>query len=209
MRLSLSARSLCTISLYTALAAAGVGGLTATAAQAAVVVRYDLPALVTDADLIVTGRVIEAVGQWRGGRIVTRYTVRCDEIVKGAPRETVTVEVPGGTVDGLGQMVPGVPKLVEAEQVVLFLKPGSAVKGDLALKADAQQIHTIVGLSQGKLRVEPTFDGPMVIRDLHGLTTVRRLPDGTMEEVAPALAARQPLQDFVRALVQLTGDAPR
>ncbi|MFN3197783.1 MAG: hypothetical protein ACE366_05130 [Bradymonadia bacterium] len=167
-------------------------------AHGAVVLRYDLQGLVADADLIVTGKVMRSEPRWVGGRIITRHTIACDAVIKGVEVNEVVVEIPGGVIDGIGQKVAGVSQLVEAEQVVMFLAAGKV----------EPQVHTVVGLSQGKLRVEPTLDGPMVVRDLTGLTTVQRQAGGALQEVPPVLAQRQSLQSFVKELVQIV-DAQR
>lgn len=169
-------------------------------ASAAVVIRHDLATLVAKADLIATGRVVQAESQFRGGRIVTRYTLRCHEVVKGAPVEEALVEVLGGRVGNIGQQVAGMARFSVDEEVVVFLSQATTTD---------KPIYTVVGLSQGKLRVEPTLDGPMVVRDLGGLTTVQRAADGGVLEASPALVARQPLQAFVKDLVRLTAAADR
>lgn len=103
---------------------------------------------VTDAsDLIVRGTVEESwVDPDGNGRLYTRVLVQVTEVLKGGADvgDYVTVESPGGTLDGQSLGVPGAPRYSLGEDTLLFLtdKPARGVYGT-------------VGLTLGKYTVRP------------------------------------------------------
>ncbi|MGK0361689.1 MAG: hypothetical protein ACI9U2_004007 [Bradymonadia bacterium] len=166
--------------------------LLSTAASATIVERFDLSRLVKTADLIVVGEVLSAKAAWREGRIVTTIQMRNDGLIKGAADATIAVEVLGGQVEGLGQLVRGMPRFSPGERVAVFLQ-----------KAPSGAWRT-VGLSQGKLRVEAGVTGLKLVREFDGLSLVEQR-DGAWAKVEPALPAEADLADFLarvnRALI--------
>lgn len=154
-------------------------------AEAAVVKAFDLPTLTRKADLVVVGTVTHTAARWVEGRIVTRVTLTPSQVLKGSPGETVTIEVLGGEVDGIGQLVSGMARFEVGEETVVFLER-------------AAETHRVVGLAQGKFRVERGPTGVALVPDLTGLTAATR--DAQGQVVLAPLGADTPvltLQRFV------------
>src|SRR5687767_3412993 len=100
-------------------------------AAAAVVLNLSDEELVARSDAVVHGTVLETRAERSadGAQIFTRVVVRVDEALKGKPGGTVTLTVPGGELDGIGQAVPGAPKFQVGEEVVLALHKRKGPRG--------------------------------------------------------------------------------
>ncbi|MGA9524220.1 MAG: hypothetical protein WBV82_22390 [Myxococcaceae bacterium] len=127
--------------------------LLAPPAQATTLVHRDVPALTRDADTIVVGRVVKSESRWTADRrrIVTDVTVEVGESLKGAPGKTVVIRQPGGRVGDIGQRVDGVASFKQGEEVVVFLEQRP------------DRSFMLSGMSQGKFRVERSWDGKDVL----------------------------------------------
>lgn len=165
--------------------------------SAATVVRLDLPELVEEADLVLLATV-ESTESFRAGRrIMTRVTLRPGTVVKGSADERVIVVVPGGSVGALGQRVPGAASFTTGEDVVAFLSaPGP------------DGPRSVVGMSQGKLRVVPGLDGVRLVRDLEGLTLVVPDADGRLTP-GGAAPASVPVDAFIAAIARMAAEPAR
>lgn len=165
-------------------------------ASAVVLEPLSLEEMVDIADAIVVGHVVSRTSRYdsppRENRIVTDVVVVVEQTLKGEPGSFVVVTVPGGVVDGKGQMVPGGPVLKEGEEVVLFLNRTDGFS------------RTIVGFSQGLFLVyrdNPT--GPARVRQkLGGAYFVGaglvQEADMELEELRRFVRARQRLQERER-----------
>ncbi len=162
--------------------------LCAAPASATTVVGYDLEGLARAADAVVVGRVVDRVSAWRDGRIVTTVTVAAEDVLKGEAAPTYRVDVLGGSVDGISQRVAGVAVFEPDERVAVFLRADRA-----------RAAFTVVGMSQGKMRLELQAVGPTLVRQTGDLRRVTKRPDGALVE-APALEAEVTLPAFVRAV---------
>ncbi len=79
--------------------------------------------LVREADVIAVGKVTTVKSEWNETRsmIRTRVTVTIDQTLKGGnTAKTITILVPGGEVDGVGEWYSHTARFVEDEDVVLF-----------------------------------------------------------------------------------------
>src|SRR5262245_30663679 len=83
----------------------------------------DVARLTQRANLVVHGFVTTERSAWIGRVIYTIYDVAVQDTLKGAPRASVVVAVPGGTRGNVRLRVPGAPDLQAGEQVVLFVNP--------------------------------------------------------------------------------------
>ncbi len=112
-------------------------------AAAMVYVPVDLPTLVADARAIVVGRVAVVAPRWTDGRrgIETLVTIEVAESCKGGAVREVTVALPGGQMGRYRTVMPGVPRLAEGDEVVLFIAGQGA------------ELPHVVGLGQGVFRV--------------------------------------------------------
>lgn len=145
-------RSLTAVALLAA-ASGLVGGLllghTEPAAEAGTALRLDTPGLVERAERIVEGRVLDATTVERqDGSLDTEYRLQVERSFLGAQPGELSVRLPGGTrSDGSGLVLPGLPRLIPGEDVLLFL---GAEEHGRALP---------VGLSQGRYTLLTDRDG--------------------------------------------------
>lgn len=100
------------------------------------------------ADVVVVGKVNRVASEWNSSRtrIVTRVTLAVDEYVKGSANGgTMTLVVPGGEVDGVGEWYSHSPQFKENEDVLVFvekdargmLRVSSGNRGKFSLQTDA------------------------------------------------------------------------
>lgn len=100
--------------------------------------------LVQRADVIIIGKVTAMNPEWSRdrSRILTRVTIAVDQHIKGeASENSVTVTIPGGEVDGIGEVYSHFARFKLDEQVVVFAA------------ADRQGQLQVVGGDEGKATV--------------------------------------------------------
>lgn len=149
------------------LAAAAIAvSVLAAPALATTMVKLELPDLATRAPLIVVGTATAQQSEWFEKRIITRTTFTIEKAIKGEASGSITIVTLGGVVDGIGQRVAGTARFAPDETAVVFLEP-SPIDG-----------WRVVGMAQGKLRIEPGVDGGRVVRDLSGATLMQLGADG-------------------------------
>jgi hypothetical protein len=121
-------------------------------ALATVLLPADFATIVSGADLIISGRVVDVRSQLSAEQSIESFvTVAVGETIKGAPAPTVTFRVPNGTVGRYRRITIGAPEFVQGDRVVLFLR------------ARPPQVPTLFGMSQGVYRVADTAGGEMVM----------------------------------------------
>jgi hypothetical protein len=125
-------------------------------AESATVLAQSVEELARASDAVLRGTVEHVASRRVGGRIVTDVAIARAELWRGSAPAHLTIVVPGGEVDGIGQRVEGAPTFAAGEDVVVF------VRG-----AGQGRFH-VVGLAQGKYRVE----GATAKVDLDGLARV-------------------------------------
>ena len=84
------------------------------------------------ADVVAAGRVSDLRSEWNAdkSRIQTRVTVAVEQDIKGdAVGESITLLVPGGEVDGVGELYTHTVQFRENEDVLVFASKDA--KGDL------------------------------------------------------------------------------
>ena len=77
------------------------------------------------ADAIVAGTVVSAVGFWNadGTGIYSKVVISVEQSFKGPPSgSTITVIVPGGTIDGICQRLSDTPRFAAGDRPTLFLR---------------------------------------------------------------------------------------
>lgn len=106
--------------------------------------------LAREADVVVAGRVSTTRGEWNEdrSRIQTRVTVVVDRTLKGGQPATgeLTILVPGGEVDGVGELYTHMATFRENEEVLVFanrdakgnLRVTSGMDGKLRIERDAK-----------------------------------------------------------------------
>jgi hypothetical protein len=150
---------------------------------------------------VVVGRVQQSSARWQGSRIITEVQVKVATPILGQSQagSTLTLQVPGGRVGDLAQVIQGTPRFEQGQDVLLFLErhPRSG-----ALRP--------VGLSQGRFSVYQGQDSKLwVSQQLEGLSlaepagedakgrTVARMAEHADQGVAP-----MPLDELVRGVAQ-------
>lgn len=97
--------------------------LSVTACVASSFPALSLCALVSQAEVIVSGTVVRS---WTGWDVEHRFIWTHNEIkvsgtMKGKPQASITVSEPGGTVDGMAMQIPGGTAFMAGEHIHLFL----------------------------------------------------------------------------------------
>jgi hypothetical protein len=157
----------------------------------------DLDQLITAADEIVFGEVLETTSYWEGGSIVTDAAIQIHDGIKGPDQagDVVILRSLGGHVGTIGLRVEGEPMPTAGDRSVLF---GRAFDGRLRP----------VGATQGVLPVRDRGGVPFVEPGGAGLQLMRRLPGGGLAAAASPIALPARLDDFVRELRRRLGARP-
>lgn len=139
-------------------------------AHAAVMIEASVPELAREAELVARGTVesVESRRSSDGRRIYTVAKLRVADTWKGEAQETVEIRVPGGTVDGISQIVQGMARFAPGEEVVVFLRRpgrGEATRaGPMHVVAEAQGKLTVRRDDAGNEVAAPDLDGIEVLR---------------------------------------------
>lgn len=141
--------------------------------------------LTEQSSLIVIGQCTEVRSVWMGRRLMTLATIAVREVLKGERHAKVTVVIPGG-MDvqrpiPVAAVVGGTPRLVPAEEVVLFL----------SARPDEGDSYTVTGWAQGKFSILKDAAGGQVV----ALDRGQPQPPGTLSPMSPAAGA-VPLAQF-------------
>jgi len=100
--------------------------------------------LVQKSEVVARGKVREMRSEWdeTGSRIRTRVSLSVDEYLKGGGAGTMEVFVPGGEVDGVGELYTHMPRFKQDEDVVVFAEK------------DKKGRYRITGGNEGKFAVK-------------------------------------------------------
>ena len=174
--------------------------LVAPVAQATLVVDMDLPTLSREATHIVHADVLGSSTLEKNGQFRTEVQLRIRKKMKGTrplpEGSLLTIELPGGTVGELSQMVPGTPQIRAGDEVVLFL-----------WQRNATTRPRILGLAQGAWRVERNGDRPTAHRDRRGIGLVNPTTHAIEQHATPSAMDRIELNDLLKHIrEQLTTD---
>ncbi|MEN9797941.1 MAG: hypothetical protein RL653_1637 [Pseudomonadota bacterium] len=159
-------------------------------AGATTLLKMDVPSLARASDAVVRCKVVSSSSRWSrdGRRILTEVRLEVVETIAGEAGRELQVVQPGGVVGDIGQKVDGLAAFEPGEEAVLFLERRGAV-------------HGVVGMAQGKWRVEK---GGAWVRPE---PVEARLVDPRTREPVPPDVARVPLDQLratVRAARQVT-----
>ncbi|OPL14710.1 MAG: hypothetical protein AVO34_00830 [Firmicutes bacterium ML8_F2] len=153
----------------------------------ALMIKMDLDELTETSDAIAYGTVTGAHSQWDEGRtgISTTVTFSVKKGLKGSRQgETVTIIVPGGEVDGIGQYVSDTPVFKSGEEAVLFLQE---LKRDILPR---RQIHA------RHFEVSGNFQGKFIIPPDNKENTLRQIE----ESISASTAENRTAKDFPATL---------
>jgi hypothetical protein len=141
---------------------------------ATVTVPTEFREIVADASVILRGHITDVRGLVEPDRgVETVGTIGVDEVLKGPPREFISIRVPGGTVGRYRSIMVGAPSLRLSDQGVFFLKQDSA------------GAWRPVGLAMGIYRIQLKPGTGLLVVDpvlASGVTT----PAGTVVRGSPA-----------------------
>lgn len=132
-----------------------------TSTEAATVEAMTLDEMARRAEMVFIGRVTGSRADWnvQRTRIYTYVRFEVDKFLKGGAGEReVTIRLWGGRVGGFTSLVPGTPRFVLGEEVLLFCA-GSRARMPMPL-----------GLSLGKFTIKRDSAGEAILnRDISGL----------------------------------------
>lgn len=106
-----------------------------------------LKKITSEADVILTGKVIKQTHSWgkSKSKIYTFVTIEVDDYIKGNQTEkTLIVRHPGGEVDGIGELYSHMPKFRDDEEILLF-----------AEKERGSSTYKVVQGEEGKITIYP------------------------------------------------------
>ncbi len=136
------------------------------AVQAGTALRMDVEEAFERSELVLEGRVIGATSRALGdGVVCTDYELDVSRTFWGDDQPSRIISLPGGVLPtGEGMLIPGLPGLVEGEDLLLLL-------GDRA----ANGLRMPTGLGQGKYRLVREADGDrLAVRTAEDLVLVSR-----------------------------------
>jgi hypothetical protein len=140
-----------------------------TSARAATVEPMTLDQMARRAEMIFVGRVVGSRADFNAQRtrIYTYITFEVERFLKGGANERqITIRLWGGQVGGLTSLVPGTPRFVPGEEVLLFCAGSRA------------RVPTVLGLSLGKFTiVDDPSKGRFLKRDISGLILANHRTD--------------------------------
>jgi hypothetical protein len=113
-------------------------------ATATVVIEKDLDDIAREADMVFVGRVVSVESRWRDEKrrsIETVVTFHVVEALHGVDQRQVALAFAGGEIDGLSEVVAGMPEFRAGEEVVLFASRKAS-------------ISPVIGFNQGCFRIE-------------------------------------------------------
>jgi hypothetical protein len=158
-------------------------GIVVVSVRATIVIPPTFDQLVSDAELIFQGTVTASRSLWIGEgaeqHIVTDVTFRIEDAIKGAPGQSYTIRMLGGTVDGETIEVSDTPKFKGGDRDILFVEH------------NGNQFVPLVGIMHGRFHVQTDSGGRETVTKENGaaLSNVDKL--GTDErgaETGPALS---------------------
>ena len=161
--------------------------------------------LVNQADVIFQGNCTDVKSQWVGEgaqrNIVSYVTFKVDDALKGAPGQSYTIRMLGGTVDGETMGVSDAPKFKVGDRDILFVENNGS------------QFVPLVGIMHGRFHVQQDQSGKEVVttNEDQPLKSVTKL--GTGQAPSAAETTLTPA-DFKAAIhdklaAEQTGHAPQ
>lgn len=170
--------------------------LVALSSRASTFISVGLRELVSQADAVIQGRVVEVESFWNepGTMILTEAQVVVEEIVHGSASPVVTILTFGGEVGHERVTAVGFPRFSPGERLLLFL--------------DKQRDGSIrvVGYQQGQYHIVPTASGKeMAVSALDA--EVRVLAPGGRVATRPKVVNLSLFKDQIRAEARRNRDA--
>ncbi len=144
-------------------------------AQATIIVPRSLPEMATESSAVVRAKVVQRQAAWDSDhrRIHTYTELQVLETVHEAKAlpATIVVRTMGGEVGDIGMRVAGVARFEVGEEVLLFLR-------DDPMQANHFQV---IGMSQGKYRIDRSGPSVLAVPSVEGLAFATRDATGKMK----------------------------
>ena len=147
-------------------------------ARATTVIPPTFDELVDQAEVIFQGNVTDVKSQWAGEgaqrHIVSYVTFQVEDALKGAPGQSYTIRMLGGTVDGETMGVSDAPKFHVGDKDILFVQNNGS------------QFIPLVGIMHGRFHVRKNQAGQEVVttNEEETLKSVARLGKGSAAAAA-------------------------
>ncbi len=106
----------------------------------------DVKSMSENADLILTGKVLEQTSSWNSDntRIYTEATIRVEEYLKGTNNGgSVVVRYLGGEVGDVGELYSHMPRFENEEEILVFLKRDEKYSDYKVLNGEDGKINII------------------------------------------------------------------
>ncbi|MEE2959737.1 MAG: hypothetical protein VYA34_03255 [Myxococcota bacterium] len=121
------------------------------AAQAATEKLLTIEARYKQSDCVIVVSVEGQTSRWSRGRIITEHSVRPVEALKqNCPTSPFKLTMLGGIVGGIGQVVPGVPKLKRKNHYLIYLDLHASIG------------WVPIGIRQGILSMSPPTNSSLI-----------------------------------------------
>lgn len=101
-------------------------------------------ALAVKSDIVAVGKVSSLASRWNGdhSRIFTSVTLSVEQYVKGGtPGQPLTIVVPGGEVDGVGELYSHMATFQQGESVLVFAEKDA--RGNYRVSSGQQGKYTV------------------------------------------------------------------
>jgi hypothetical protein len=170
------------------------------AARGTTVIPPTFDELVSRAEVIFQGTVTDVRSQWTGEgaqhRIESYVTFRVEDAMKGAPGESYTLRMLGGTVDGETMEVSDSPKFKIGDRDVIFVENNGS------------QFIPLVGIMHGRFHVDKDKETGREMITTHEREPLKDLSRlGKQEQKASASEALSP-NDFKSAIRRAVQNHP-
>jgi hypothetical protein len=168
-------------------------------AGASTFLRISQDELVSQAEAVVQGRVVEVSSFWNreGTAIMTEAVLEVEDTVLGPDRSHVRLITFGGEVNGLVIEAHGFPTFRQGQRLLLFLEPARQKEAGA---------HRVLGYRQGEFEIRKDRQRREMAVPTWEADNVRILKtDGTPARVPRAV----PLDEFKRQIVETAERAGR
>lgn len=158
----------------------------ASVARSTTVIPPTFDALVSGANTIFVGEVMNVRAEWQatpGGRaIVTFVTFRVEDVWKGDVGAVTQLSFMGGEIGDIGMKVHGMPTFTMGQRDVLFVS------------GEARKVSPLVGLMYGRMRVERDTASRVDRVRTHDGQALGSVAQVGPQRAAPSLASITPMR---------------
>lgn len=163
-----------------------------TAARATTVIPPSFDQLVSQAETIFEGNVIDVRSEWVGEGaqryIVSYVTLKVDDAIKGDPSQTYVMRMMGGTVGEESMGISDAPRFSVGQHEILFVENNGT------------QFIPLVGIMHGRFHLEADAVGNEIVKLNDGtpLTSVAQVGRGPVSKQVEGAMTAQSFKDNVR-----------